>query len=73
MFESHHVKEVKVEDKDGMDVDQKDGDVKEVKEKGAKNWIRKIRMGTFEDSGKCKGYVSWYLFPCDSVTLTYCR
>ena len=20
-------------------------------------WIRKIRLGTFEDSGKCKGYV----------------
>ena len=23
-------------------------------EKG--RWIRKVRMGTFEDSGKCKGY-----------------
>ena len=22
-------------------------------------WIRKIRMGTFEDSGKCKGWVSF--------------
>lgn len=55
LFESHHVKEAKAEDKEAMDVDQKDGDLKEVKEKGAKNWIRKIRMGTFEDSGKCKG------------------
>lgn len=24
----------------------------------ADQWIRKIRLGTFEDSGKCKGYVS---------------
>lgn len=24
------------------------------------NWIRKIRMGTFEDSGLCKGYVMHY-------------
>lgn len=28
---------------------------------GAKDpWIRKIRMGTFEDSGLCKGYVLFY-------------
>lgn len=26
-------------------------------------WIRKIRMGTFEDSGKCKGCVAAYLDP----------
>lgn len=25
-------------------------------------WIRKIRMGTFEDSGKCKGYLTISLF-----------
>lgn len=29
---------------------------------GEDKWIRKIRMGTFEDSGKCKGWAS-SLFP----------
>lgn len=27
----------------------------------ADKWIRKIRMGTFEDTGKCKGYVLIYV------------
>ncbi|OCH90967.1 hypothetical protein OBBRIDRAFT_559083 [Obba rivulosa] len=31
-------------------------DTGEAEEGGAGKWIRKIRMGTFEDSGKCKGW-----------------
>ena len=33
----------------------------EGEEASDEKWIRKIRMGTFEDSGKCKGYVSQLL------------
>lgn len=29
----------------------------EKEEKEEKSWIRKVRLGTFEDSGKCKGWV----------------
>jgi len=34
-----------------------EGEDDESKEKSRKEdkWIRKVRMGTFEDSGKCKG------------------
>jgi hypothetical protein len=36
---------------------------------GAKDpWIRKIRMGTFEDSGLCKGYTEpFYIFKGSSL------
>ena len=33
-------------------------------------WIRKIRMGTFEDSGACKGYVSLLFRPFIHIDLT---
>ena len=33
-------------------VKQEDGE-----EQKPEKWIKKIRLGTFEDSGKCKGYV----------------
>lgn len=36
--------------------DDKPAEEKEVPKKEV--WIRKIRMGTFEDTGKCKGYVA---------------
>ena len=41
-----------------------DDTVEETEAMGEKKggWIRKIRMGTFEDSGKCKGY-SFSRFP----------
>ena len=32
-------------------------------------WIRKIRLGTFEDSGKCKGYVLPLSSPQQSLLL----
>ena len=65
MLESHRgSKEVKPED--GMDVD---GENEKAVPK--KKWIRKIRMGTFEDSGKCKGYVSsWFLLSFLMFTVT---
>ena len=47
MLESHRPKPAGAEDDDGAQ-----------EQKGTDNWIRKIRMGTFEDSGKCKGYDS---------------
>lgn len=43
MLESHRIKPA-VEG-----VEEQSGEKKDV-------WIRKIRLGTFEDSGKCKGY-----------------
>ncbi|KAF7352416.1 hypothetical protein MVEN_01206100 [Mycena venus] len=43
LFEAHRVKKkAKTED--------------EEKPEGDDKWIRKVRMGTFEDSGKCKGF-----------------
>jgi hypothetical protein len=35
----------------------KKGKRTEAVEEKSEDWIRKIRMGTFEDSGLCKGYV----------------
>lgn len=52
MLESHRVKLPATED-------QNDGSTEHAGETQTKQgWIRKIRMGTFEDSGKCKGYES---------------
>jgi RNA recognition motif-containing protein len=49
LFEAH--KEKKKKPKEEPDDDAKP------KEKTKDAWIRKIRMGTFEDSGLCKGYI----------------
>ncbi|KAH9853639.1 hypothetical protein C2E23DRAFT_916484 [Lenzites betulinus] len=38
------------------EVEENDEETEKEKAKGDK-WIRKVRLGTFEDSGKCKGYV----------------
>jgi RNA recognition motif-containing protein len=53
LFESHRVKIA--------DLSNTDADPPLSTEK---KWIRKIRMGTFEDSGKCKGYVSPSFLSC---------
>lgn len=61
--------ESEVEGGDGEDSDEEEKPITKVKrvkgEKGPKDLskandagIRKIRLGTFEDTGKCKGYVS---------------
>ena len=37
-------------------------------------WIRKVRMGTFEDSGLCKGYLFFFILDrnrCSTVLLIY--
>ena len=39
----------------------KKGKRTEAVEEKSEDWIRKIRMGTFEDSGLCKGYVITFL------------
>lgn len=49
----HRAKQVKAED-EAEDMEKEKETEKEAPKKDA--WIRKIRMGTFEDSGKCKGY-----------------
>lgn len=36
-------------------------------------WIRKIRMGTFEDSGKCKGYVIFFYGGINEILIVVCR
>lgn len=48
LFEAHKEKKAKEEARDDAKPRDKTTDV----------WIRKIRMGTFEDSGLCKGYMS---------------
>ena len=35
--------------------DEEEGEESKAKSRKEDKWIRKIRMGTFEDSGKCKG------------------
>jgi RNA recognition motif-containing protein len=44
-------------EKDGKEKNDKDKSGAERSDKEKSEWIRKIRMGTFEDSGKCKGCV----------------
>ena len=40
----------------GNDEDEEEDEDSKAKSRGKEDkWIRKIRMGTFEDSGKCKG------------------
>ncbi|RDB19840.1 Nucleolar protein 13 [Hypsizygus marmoreus] len=50
LFEAHRT--IKKKSKDEPDSDNEDG--KQDKPKDV--WIRKVRMGTFEDSGQCKGF-----------------
>lgn len=38
-------------------------------EEKKEDWIRKVRMGTFEDTGKCKGYGLYHVV---YLVLTYC-
>jgi hypothetical protein len=51
LFNRHRI--VKVVGEDANDTNDANTENKEFKMDA---WIRKIRMGTFEDSGKCKGY-----------------
>jgi len=60
LLEAHRKKpaETPVGDEEGESADDDDEDDKglKAKSKGKEDkWIRKIRMGTFEDSRKCKG------------------
>lgn len=48
LFEAHRVVKKKSKDDPEEDGEKKKEQVKDV-------WIRKVRMGTFEDSGLCKG------------------
>ena len=41
----------------------------EVEDKPKDVWIRKVRMGTFEDSGLCKGYLFVFLHPRPELVL----
>lgn len=52
LFEAHRGHKKQVED---MKVDEEGGEKKGTKD--TDKWIRKIRMGTFEDTGNCKGCV----------------
>jgi RNA recognition motif-containing protein len=49
-----------------------DGEAEEKPEADKEKWIRKVRMGTFEDSGLCKGYVYFACF-CPRHQLTALR
>jgi hypothetical protein len=60
LLEAHRKKPVEtpaVDDKDESADDEEDDEDSKVKSRGKKEdkWIRKVRLGTFEDSGKCKG------------------
>ena len=54
LFEAHRGHKKQVED---MKVDEEGGRRQERETKDTDKWIRKIRMGTFEDTGNCKGCV----------------
>ncbi|KAH9844167.1 uncharacterized protein C8Q71DRAFT_33064 [Rhodofomes roseus] len=58
LFDSHRPKPAATTDHDAdADADAEDADAhKKEADKKEKPWIRKVRMGTFEDSGKCKGW-----------------
>lgn len=53
LFEAHRGLKNKGQDGDDGDDKKEDGD----KPKPTDKWIRKIRLGTFEDTGNCKGCV----------------
>ncbi|KAH9918183.1 uncharacterized protein BXZ73DRAFT_53090 [Epithele typhae] len=50
LFSAHRVKEAHA-DGEGKETETDDD-----KAKAKAKWLRKVRMGTFEDSGKCKGW-----------------
>ncbi|KIK98206.1 hypothetical protein PAXRUDRAFT_824116 [Paxillus rubicundulus Ve08.2h10] len=54
LFEAHRHYKIGGEKGKGKDVDIKEEDQDHEKSKNL--WIRKVRMGTFEDSGACKGF-----------------
>lgn len=54
LFEAHRAVKKKVEDGD-----EGGGESEEKKDKLKDVWIRKVRMGTFEDTGLCKGYATY--------------
>lgn len=72
LFEAHRTPSKSAKNKDAdADKEEESGeedDVSKIKKQGAKpktakkdDFILKIRMGTFEDSGACKGFVSRFL------------
>ena len=70
LLEAHRKKKATATpaDNDGDDGADDGEDDTKAKQKGPQKedkWIRKIRMGTFEDSGKCKG-CGPFLFSLDS-------
>jgi RNA recognition motif-containing protein len=71
LFEAHRGLQTKI--KTELDEGEKKDEAK-VKDK----WIRKIRMGTFEDTGNCKGFVSaplahLFVFLIQPVQVGVCR
>ena len=58
LLEAHRKKPAEIptgdEEAESRDGEEED-DEPRVKLRKEDKWIRKIRMGTFEDSGKCKG------------------
>ncbi|KAG6910131.1 hypothetical protein DXG01_012890 [Tephrocybe rancida] len=61
LLEAHRPKPVKKKAPVGEESDEekekeKDEEEKEKKDKPKDVWLRKVRMGTFEDSGLCKGF-----------------
>lgn len=64
MLEAHHRLSKKGKEKDTGEVNKEEGEealaIKEEPQPAAKlkdEWIRSVRLGTFEDSGLCKGFV----------------
>lgn len=56
LLEAHRTKPPKKKAETGEGEQDEEADEKE-KEKTKDVWLRKVRMGTFEDSGLCKGYL----------------
>lgn len=54
MLESHREKKVEAADEPPAEVEEQTQPTDEKKKRDT-SWIRKIRLGTFEDTGKCKG------------------
>jgi hypothetical protein len=60
LFEAHRRYKTGGDKGKGKDVDIKEEDQDQERSKDL--WIRKVRMGTFEDSGACKGLVGCFGF-----------
>ncbi|KAF8530906.1 hypothetical protein JB92DRAFT_2854255 [Gautieria morchelliformis] len=71
MLESHltslRQKPQKVGSNGEEDATKEDGD-REAKATNGKKWLRKVRMGTFEDSGLCKGWAFVDFFNTEDAT-----